>query len=553
MGVGHAREGIVLSPSPSLIIGQKLMRHRRKKCDSVVDFPCGNCKRLGLSCDTSTKLLWEDDSPRDGMRRRGPSKHRNRDQLSEAIQGISKPIHGENEVAVPHQNLLMLQRVSEWPFQLDGDEVQLLSHYIHCFSRTYPTFGGSDNPFLKVVLPLCVENRAVLDAALALSGVQSWENGRFAMEQPMLRIRHQALKGCNQLITKIMNQPETQHHASQSSKSGHVPFGIYEQQLSDKRTDLLLLLMACGLLLLYEKISAESQDSGTRHIEFFTRVFPEKALLSFLNESSRENEDDRWKDALSFLSSLFLYNDLIRSTSLQTPTLSRLYYEDKPTVPLNESIQVRDNAYFQSERFLFPSLVARISSGDATVTDEDIAAWGGGLDWFPSYALLPPSPSSNRQQVPTSNTMLVTDVSFRDLEKLCDYSHWDEGTIVSELYRIAATVYRKQNAIQFGHKNAGDVDSWYTQMGNLPAWAVALIHQLPPTSILLNTLLWPLSIIAKELTDEVDRKYVISRLGALEKQFKMRHFFVLRDELIRIWAMRDQGVLYDGSRLVLFG
>ncbi|KAI8713696.1 hypothetical protein NCS52_01214900 [Fusarium sp. LHS14.1] len=61
-------------------------RNRRKKCDSV-SFPCGNCRRLGLDCNTETKLVWEDDSRRQGMKRRGPSKSTNPTNATQPVDG----------------------------------------------------------------------------------------------------------------------------------------------------------------------------------------------------------------------------------------------------------------------------------------------------------------------------------------------------------------------------------------------------------------------------------------------------------------------------------
>lgn len=167
---------------------------RKKKClDSAL--PCQNCVRLGLECDRGTRLVWEDDVRRAGMRRRGPPKSA-KTQSSSGAQIVnttcSQSIAAAYEVYVQDRSLLQqnessisqhtfeIQRQSFTchhllPANLTGNESILLDHYIQRFSRTYPTCSEPTNPFLSILLPLAMESSVVLDALLALSGTQSLE------------------------------------------------------------------------------------------------------------------------------------------------------------------------------------------------------------------------------------------------------------------------------------------------------------------------------------------------------------------------------------------
>jgi hypothetical protein len=63
-------------------------------------------------------------------------------------------------------------------------------------------------------MPITMQSRTVLDAVLALSCVQSWENGSFAMKTHMPKYRQKALKGCMELINRIMGESNIQQQPS---------------------------------------------------------------------------------------------------------------------------------------------------------------------------------------------------------------------------------------------------------------------------------------------------------------------------------------------------
>ncbi|KAL3963604.1 hypothetical protein ACCO45_000608 [Purpureocillium lilacinum] len=367
----------------------------------------------------------------------------------------------------------------------------LLDHYIQRFSRTYPAFSGPTNPFLRVILPLSMQSRVVLDSLLALGGVQSWDNGGFALEGAMLKLRQKALRGCHEL-------------------AGRMRTGRTRLEDSDDLT-------LAGAL--------RPEQSATH--------------------------------AFQFVTNLFLYNDLVRSTSLRTSTFSDFYLADGHIDPAGVDdlggLDSNDSKGDQDlRRFVFPRLITRITAGDITVTDQEIADWDGALGWLPSFSLAPPLELDPYEHIPTANRDIVTDPRYRHLDSFTCPREWSEQRITSELYRIAGTVYRKQCVGRVGGLSSACAwphDAW---MGNLPLWAVQLIDLLPPTSAFQNTLLWPIGIIAKELTvlHDTERASITRTLNALEKRFQMRHFARARQHLQTHWAMCDQGYAYNDGEIL---
>jgi hypothetical protein len=212
-------------------------------------------------------------------------------------------------------------------------------------------------------------------------------------------------------------------------------------------------------------------------------------------------------------------------------------------------------------RFHFPNIIANISNGDIPVTDDEIAGWDGRLDWFPSFALLPQEARESHERLPTANQAFVFGPEYSRLESvLLPLRFGSDQGVISELYRVAATIYRKQYSLkQLLNVSTGVppfglmLNSQETQMGNLPSWAIQLITRLAPGSLFESTLLWPIGIVARELVAQSDREYIIYRLGLLEQRFAMKHFHVVKQRLIRGWALADQGIICTDEQPILFG
>ena len=373
---------------------------------------------------------------------------------------------------------LSLCRVSQWPHALDPSESTLLNHYIQRFSRTYPTFSGPTNPFLQVVVPLALQSRTVLDALLALGGVQSWQNGSFMLERPMLTMRQKALKGCQVLAQQV---------ASDTSGS-----------------TMLHLLTSCVLLILYEKLAGEQDEDGAAHLRFFANALPRQLFAQMMDTDT----------SFQFVANLFMYNDLVRFTSFDTMPFSDFYLHGD-----------------QSGRAVFPRLIARLAAGDLGVTDGDFQAWDGNLAWLPSFSLSE-MPADTSSRVPVANATFTLDARYAQLDAVLHTANWSEHHVVSELYRVCGSVYRRQRT--------------QSDAGNLPVWGVQLLNLVPEGSSFENTLLWPIGIIAKELSTRTEQHGILARVRALETRFQMKHFWRAREYLESSWA-------HVPTRKALFG
>ncbi|KAI0897243.1 fungal-specific transcription factor domain-containing protein [Annulohypoxylon nitens] len=535
----------------------RLTSDRRKKCDSTLS-SCFNCQRLGLVCERGTRLVWEDDARRQGMRRRGPPGRKagvgavkeaesspvrtpSPDRPSTIFSFQSSPHMNEAPTNLSSKRTLLgdvrlLPQVSDWPFDLDLTDWKLLDRYIQLFSKTYPTCTDSTNPFLRVFIPLSKQSRPVLDAMLALSCVQSWEDGNFTMNIPMLRYRAKAIRGCRDIVIETMRKPRANQEIP-------LPFGAVDEDHTTRAAMTgsvhrdTQLLAICVLLMLYEKLSGECHENGVTHLQIFARIFPSHLFIALLDLLTHGPELGQPNEAILFLSNLFLYNDLVRSTSLRTSTLSNFY--------LNERANYQASTPNQEivDRFYFPRIIAQIGANDSSVTDGDIAAWNGRLDWLPSFALQTPGGDKRYERLPTADYTFVYDPTYTDLESYTFVGSWDEPTLTSELYRVAATVYRKQR--QPDNPDIG--------MGNLPSWAITMLRLIPPGSSYETALLWPVAIIAKELTQQQDREYVMHRLRMLEQRYKLKNYCIVREHFLEVWRKRDTGRPWGHLRTSLFG
>jgi hypothetical protein len=380
-----------------------------------------------------------------------------------------------------------------------------------------------------------MQSRVVLDALLALSGVQGWADRSEAMENSILRIRHKALQGCRHLIDDL-GAPDDIQEAST---------GVLLIQHEDNR--FLYLLATSVLLLLYEKLVCTGLQSATPHLLFFSRLFPNHDIIS---QSAMSNDSDSSMRAMAlrFLSSIFLYNDLVRATSLRTSTLSNFY--------LTTNILSLARPITDTWKYTFPQLIARISAGDTTVTEEEICAWDGGLEWLPSFALLSSFPKGKEDstimkfRLPIQDKYLTVDTAYRHLSSFGQAWEGEEQELISELYRIAAVIYRDQCLGQNYYHRADRNNT-----GNIASWAVQLIQLLPHGSRYENTLLWPIGIVCKELGIEhgSEREYIISRLTSLEQGFFITHFGRVKNHLIKYWQARDWGLMMEKDEGILIG
>jgi hypothetical protein len=462
---------------------------------------------------------------------------------------VTKPIAKFNDVlqssktAPPLAHTIRYQQISAYPRTLDSTESLLLDHYIQRFSREYPTCSGPSNPFLSVLIPISMKCGMVLDSLLALSGAQRWQHGIASMEKESLKLRQRALKGARELllaedVNYSNNNLDIQNGKKHTALSKCRKMGLSCRPAPSSQENLLYLLTSSVLFLLYEKVSGE--PTWKPHMEFISQFF--ERWLTSLTFDLKQSPDVA--EAIRFLHDLFVYNDLVRSTSLQTRPLSNFYLtatmadraHNHPVEAAFFPNGTEEQADFR-RRYYFPNLIARLSSGDVSVTEEDIGAWDGSMDWLPSFALDHSMRNQGRNDE-GSPSRLAT---------------WDDRTIISELYRTAASIYRRQilgSQIRNGQLHNGiqlqDSDQILPQ---LASFAHLLITSLPESSAYENALLWPIGIATKELTanQSTERSNILLRLQTLESRFQMRHFRKVQDVLRRHWAVRDGDSSFDVS------
>lgn len=401
------------------------------------------------------------------------------------------------ESACQDMNIQSFISLTPWSISLTTNESILLSHYIQRFSRTYPTCQGPTNPFLLPLLPYALNNRAVLDALLALSGAQHWESHGTTMEATTLQLRHRALRGCQSMLLR----PEMKAYIEARTQ------GQSKNFLS--ASEVLPLISCCALLLLYEKLVGNGKSNWMPHLSFLATMFKHLSLdreqrgLDAISQQSEENE------IFQFLHNLFLYNDLVHSTATGTITLSDYYLTSVLGAYLPSARSV-------TNRYYYPHLVAQIAAGNPSVTDADIDAWDGRLDWLPSFSSSSWDHHGSITQNGPHNTVMA-----------------------AQLYRYTAKILLRQSA-QKGWIG-GSIVPQDTDSSSLAEQAAQNLAELPDGSSLENALLWPIGICARKLTESqvAERTIFIDRLRQLERRFHMRFFERMQDVLKAQWAKAD--------------
>ncbi|KAF2166799.1 hypothetical protein M409DRAFT_22853 [Zasmidium cellare ATCC 36951] len=331
-------------------------RERKKKCDQGGP-PCNNCTKLNLDCKTEVRVVWEDDSKRAAMKRRGPpSKARVSIKTSQSSDDNTKPFSPKTSDRVIHQ------RPSPYPRPLDSLDALLLENYVERFSRTYPTQSGPRNPFLSILLPIAMRSTVVFDSLLCLSSAGLWDSAHESMKVKRLALRQQALRGCALLL------------------KAHQSGGVGDADPS-------ALLASSTMFLCYEKIMGEL--NWRPHIQFINRFFERQG-------SGKHKSPIAHPDAFEFFRSFLVYNNLVQSTSSLRPT-SCSFYAHADHIGTVEGYPSSVDRNDTSRRNYYPNLVARLAAGDASVTEFDIQQWDGSLSFLPSFALESATTSDQNQ------------------------------------------------------------------------------------------------------------------------------------------------------------
>ncbi|OAL20811.1 hypothetical protein AYO22_08439 [Fonsecaea multimorphosa] len=449
-------------------------------------------------------------------------------------------IHDAQPQLLANSRLLWLH-----PGRFSPGRSYLWDQYLNRFCRTFPSYAGPQNPFLSVLVPMALQSNMLFEALIAMSGAQTWGSASLELREETLEAKHNALKACRELL----NGPTCSHISRSRTErdaigSVAVSSGSSTNGSITMDTQLIVLLATVTMLLLYEKFTGEGEKNWKPHLNFINHVF---ALTDIPRGSNKFNI------AMCFLHGLFTYNDLVGSTSLRSAPLSTFYVqacEADPTYGSSHATSIpsphpplgsvdRQNWLTCSDRggrrfgaYQFPSMIARISSGDTSLSMTDIIQWDGRMDWFPSFCL-------------------------KDNEScyLANRESHEEASIIVELYRKTAMIYYEQRLLrdhqqitlsttplrrtaQRGHGKGGESDLPYSQHIR----AIELIKLIPAHSPYENSLLWPISIIAPDLQyhHTAERQYLFKKLEWLERRFQMKQFHCMRQFLRDFWTRADE-------------
>jgi hypothetical protein len=168
---------------------------------------------------------------------------------------------------------------------------------------------------------------------------------------------------------------------------------------------------------------------------------------------------------LSVLTECLRLNDLIRSSSTGTRTLSNFYIDARAPGPhlafftTNPSPLQLDRA--DINRYYYPSLISRISARDSSVTLSDINMWNRGFDWFPG------------------NCLDGMEVREQDI------------TIAAELYRITAVIHHQH--MLSSHASLDCLSHIGSDQFRHHRYSMQLLNSIPDLSSVGNILLWPMA------------------------------------------------------------
>ncbi|KAL1882407.1 hypothetical protein Plec18167_002823 [Paecilomyces lecythidis] len=342
---------------------------------------------------------------------------------------------------------------------------------------------------------MALESDTVLTALLALSGTQTWGAEWDALQQETLRAKQRTIEICRKTLSSIYHEVFSAHTLNPAASA-----------------ELLRLMTCITIMLIYEKLSGEDHHNWKPHLDFMSHIF---------NNAERIfPPQDQNSEQYQFLFHLFVYNDLIASTSLRTRTLSR-FYIDRTTISAPTTGLFNDE--MSTDQYYFPSLIARINAGDRSITLSHISKWDGKLNWFPSHCL--------------ERSGRISSLGTIESPQSLDFD------IVAEIYRVAAIVHYRHIV---GPENV-QVPCFMQDHNNPFHYhhhAIRLLNLLPVHSPVGSILLWPVSIIAPDLMSEhaLEREAVVRLLYNLEKHFQMRHFRRAREALQEIWCARDCGL-----------
>lgn len=500
--------------------------------------------------------------------------------LSTASGAFSSTAHESN--TRNYNTTASISHLSPYVLSLTPIQSIFLDNYINNFSLTYPTYAASNNPFLSTLIPLALRNETVLHAVLALSGIQVENSHHLGTEVEVLRLRGRVIKGCRHLLEKIGPTDWSNYltrnsiGAIDSSKGDLNPITRGQDQMAVDDEDDLALIASVLLMILYDKLSGASCNDVRHHLVFAHFLFEKRIRQNepgafaegACSRYTTKNKEDtrkilrRMSSHYKFLYNVFLYNDLLAGIASNLPTLSEydlaisaIALGDNPGYSTWHEEQSSIVAQIK-RRYYFPTLLSIINNRHAEVSMADIDAWDRQMSWLPSFSNINYGvtrlPSNSRRLNTSHHTRSQGSASPRDSGSFEDY-------VISEIYTNAAKILYVQRLRESSSTELPVIKSicdpqeveFDHNIGDFTSAFVSQLRQLPENSIYENALLWPIGVVAKEVTDPSDVDYVLWRLNKLEQKFKLKLFRKFTERIASYWG-RDGDSIFARSNIGSF-
>jgi hypothetical protein len=351
-------------------------------------------------------------------------------------------------------------------------------------------------------------------ALLALAGLNAAPRNLPALHRGIIDFRLRALEGCRKICSLAWNRDRPQ--SAEDFLVLHSPQVLLTLDEADK----LCLVTTALMLALFGKLSGQDYDSLRTYLEFAQYYF-----------TCKVNADPTVAGVITpplplFLRSLVTYNHMLAMIAVTQPhpTVDRRA-QGLPFFPLSHC-SPQD----------FVSLLWRVGNDVENVGLADSDLWKGDFSFLPSFSTRPVEPEGAQAYVRRR-------ISQSDTAKIY-LTAVDEEATVQEIYRIASRIYFfRQLRDQVGLVDSNTTRAYppfvaQAQIRKLTKSAMAILRTLPGDSVFNSALLFPLGIIAPELTCEHDQRFVLQKLALLRDTLYFDVFRVFGEDLATMWARR---------------
>ncbi|KIW70227.1 hypothetical protein PV04_02518 [Phialophora macrospora] len=349
---------------------------------------------------------------------------------------------------------------------------------------------------------------------LALAGLNAAPRNIPSLHRGILNFRLRALRGCRSLCSVTWDRDRPQ--SAEDFFVSHPPQVLLTLDEADK----LCLVTTALMLALFGKLSGQNYDSLRTYLEFGQYYF-----------TCKMTADPTLAGIIAtplplFLRSLVTYNHLLAMIAITPP---------HPMVDgILQGLSFFPLSHCDPQDFV--SLLWRVGTDVENVGLADFDSWNGDFNFLPSFSTRSVEPRGAQGYV--RGRILQSRAS-----KTCVGAPDEEAT-VQEIYRTSSRIYFfRQLRDQVGLLHSNTTRAYppfiaQAQIRKLKKSAVAILRTLPGDSVFNSALLFPLGIIAPELTCENDQRFVLQKLELLQDTLYFDVFRVFGEDLANIWARR---------------